>query len=209
MNKIILIILGLMILLVGCRKTWEATQKDKTDYAWEKYEEKDYNSSLEWFHNAVDTDPLYKDAFNGLGWSYGMLMELDSSIKYFEAGLLRAEDENLTISVESELLSGLCFVYNANGNDSLAIVRGNAFLANYTEDWTFSHDALLNYMDVLITLASSNFFISDFTESLNHVQTIRNHLNPNAATFEPNISTVVGRQILAEELESLRGILSQ
>lgn len=205
-----LIIFGIGIVgMPGCRKSHEATQQDMTDYAWLKYEENDFDTALEWFQNAVDLDPQYKDAFNGLGWTYGMKMELDSSITYFEAGLLRSEDPNVTISVQDEILSGLCFVYNANGDDSLSIVRGNTFLITGTEDWVFSHDALLTYTDVLLTLAASNYFVGDLTSSLNHVQTIRNILNPNAAPFTPDVNTVTGRQALAAELESLRGILSQ
>ncbi len=205
-----IIMIGIGILgMPGCRKTHEATQQDMTDYAWGKYEEKDFDTALEWFQNAVDLDPQYKDAFNGLGWTYGMKMELDSSIAYFEAGMLRNEDPNVTISIQNEILSGLCFVYNANGDDSLSIARGNTFLITGMADWAFSHDELLNYLDVLITLAASNYFVSDFDMSLGHVQSIRNILNPNAALFSPNVNTVIGRQALAAELESLRGILSQ
>ena len=209
-----LLILGLIIISIfGCRKQWDATQADMTAYAWDMYESRDYATSNEWFLNAAELDPSYKDAYNGLGWSYGKLREmeteLDSSIKYFEMGLLMAEDINTTVLLEHEILAGLCFVYNANGEDSLAIIRGNLLLDDVSEEWEFSHNPSLNYHDILITVASSNYFIGDFSTSLLHVQTIRYMLNPNASLFFPDIETVIGRQVLAEELETLRGIVSQ
>ena len=213
-KNIILLILGLIIIsFPGCRKQWDATQADMTEYAWDMFESGDYATSNEWFLNATELDPSYKDAFNGLGWSYGKLREmeteLDSSIKYFERGLLMAEDVNILVSLEHEILAGLCFAYNANGEDSLAIIHGNLLLDAISEEWEFSHNPSLNYHDILITVASSNYFIGDFSTSLLHVQTVRQLLDPNALLFSPDIETVIGRQILAEELETLRGIVSQ
>ncbi|NOZ04413.1 MAG: hypothetical protein GXO92_07415 [FCB group bacterium] len=207
-----LLLLGfLLIISWGCRQQYEATEIDKTDYGWDLYEQGVYQEANDWFKAAVIQDSSYKDGYNGLGWSYGKLMEMDSSAFYFERGLAYTQSPNILANLDHELKAGLCFANNARGEDSLAIKWGNDLLSDLEQleipTWSFSHDTTLNYLDVHLALSVSYFTVGDFTQSLSHVQYIVDALTP-GATFTPNISTIVGRRELADQIEYLRTLLS-
>ena len=106
----------------GCRKNFSATAEHKASYGWEMYELKDYLKSREWFFNSVETDKKWKDGYNGLGWSYAKLLEMDSldtenigSIRTFHRGLLQPKDPWNSTDVHLEILAGLTFAYHAKG----------------------------------------------------------------------------------------------
>ena len=71
-----------ILFIEGCRKDFSATAEHKASYGWEMYETSDYLKSKEWFSNSVLTDEKWKDGYNGLGWSYAKLLELDSLDKH-------------------------------------------------------------------------------------------------------------------------------
>ncbi len=204
--------MGLFLIVVwGCRRQYDATEIDKTDYGWDLYEQGVYQEANDWFKAAVIQDSSYKDGYNGLGWSYGKLMEMDSSALYFERGLAYPQSPNILANLDHELKAGLCFVNNARGEDSLAIEWGNDLLSDLEQSdlstWSFSHDTTLNYLDVHLTLSVSCFSIGDFAQSLSHVQYIVDALTP-GATFTPDIGTIVGRRELADQIEYLRTLLN-
>ena len=83
-NKLFISITVLMLIFAACRKQWNATEEDMANYGWTLYEQGDYLGSYEWFSNSVLEDMNYQDGYNGLGWSFGKLVELDSAILAFE-----------------------------------------------------------------------------------------------------------------------------
>jgi tetratricopeptide (TPR) repeat protein len=208
-------LIGLFALVLvfspGCRKQYDATEVDKTNYGWDLYEQGIYQEANDWFAAAVLQDSAYKDGYNGLGWSFGKLLEMDSSVYYFQQGLLYLPDPNITVNLDHEIKAGLCFAYNAKGDDSLAIVWCENLLADLEQlavpTWSFSHDTTLNHLDVRLTLATSYFISGDFPQSLAQVQSIVSALTP-GATFTPDITTIAGRRELADEIEFLRTLLA-
>ena len=56
------------------------------NYGWSLYEQAEYVDSYEWFSNSIREDLDYQDGYNGLGWTFGKLVELDSAIKTFMIG---------------------------------------------------------------------------------------------------------------------------
>ena len=93
-NRFIYIVLLLLIFSTGCRKKVVATDIDSSEYGWLLYEQGKYIESNSWFINAVIQDSMFSDGYNGLGWSYGQIGEIDSSISSFSKGIIKASTDS-------------------------------------------------------------------------------------------------------------------
>ena len=116
----------------GCRKQVTASDMDMSEYGWVLYSEGKFTKSNEWFINAVIRDTSYKDGYNGQGWTYGKIGEIDSSIARFTVGRTKAlsdttwQDEILLISDPShdparECTAGLALAYHAKNSHQDAV----------------------------------------------------------------------------------------
>ncbi|MBT3216717.1 MAG: hypothetical protein HOD97_03210 [Candidatus Marinimicrobia bacterium] len=214
-SGLILAMIFMVIMGDACRNNYDATAQDMSEYGWTLYEQEDFSNSALWFQNSIQNDTIYKDGYNGIAWSFGQLTYIDSSIKYFNKGILLSDDPFNVIDVANELKAGLCFAYNARGNvgdDSMAIIWGDTVIGatvgfNKTP-WTFTHDTTMNYLDVMLTLGMSNFGVGNFSQSLDHVSEIWAVLNPSISVANIDILTVDGRRELAVQLDSLQTYLA-
>ncbi len=215
-KSIIILTAGILLLMVSCRKQYQATEEDMADYGWLLFENSagrtDYDDSKSWFLSSVSDDTTYMDGYNGLGWTNGKLTDLDSSLYYFERGLNFSQSIFDTTNVKHEIWAGLCFANNAKGYDSIAIIWGDSLISVTSGlaflPWTFSHNNInsnniINHLDVRITLAASNFAIGRFDNSLTHLQKILSELESNT-TLNSDVNTVAGRAELAVWIDSLQ-----
>jgi len=193
----------------ACRKNFSATAEDMAEYGWDLYETKDYLTCNSWFQDAVKKDDKWKDGYNGLGWSYAKLMVLDSSIAQFKTGLDKEQDSWNPTDVQSEILAGLTFAHHAQGKDAIAIEYGRAFLDStvkpLTFGWAFTHDSLLNYLDVRITLAASYYAVGKFDSTIIQVTVILDSLNSSETPVTD--TTLIGRKDMAKQIMSLQDFL--
>ena len=225
-RKITLIaVVASLIIFWNCREWVEAENTHMADYAWELYATKDYENSYIWFVESAFEDSVYKDTYNGLGWTYGKLGDISSSISHFEFGLslvlTDTTDADINLmgnghNVGQQIYAGLTMAYHARGDSAnyvKAVNCGNTLL-NMTGDsayatsqvaspWQFSRDTDVNSRHIIWTLSSSYFALSQFDESLTKVQ----QLMSDPTSFSPDVTTVEGRRDLAEKLETLRGTL--
>ena len=201
-----------MLLLGACRKQWSATEEDMANYGWSLYEQSEYLASYEWFSNSILEDEHYQDGYNGLGWSYGKLVELDSAIQAFEVGLTKPQNPRMLNIVAHDIMAGLTFAHSALKHDSSVVAYGDSLIWLINQQigektWIFPHDSTTNYLDIHVTLALSYYALSDFTESLENVQAIKTALNPASPPYVVNTNTVRGREELAAEIEYLKNYL--
>ncbi|MBN4081285.1 hypothetical protein JYT44_02860 [Caldithrix abyssi] len=203
-----------LITLDACREKFHATSEDMAEYGWVLYETKDYLTSNSWFQDAVKKDAEWKDGYNGMGWSYAKLMVLDSSIAHFKTGLDKKQDTWNPTDVQAEILAGLTFSYHAKGKDALAIEFGRSFLDStvkpLTGGWLFTHDSLLNYLDVRITLAASYFAVGKFDSTILQVTVILDSLKLKDKTITQlpvTDTSLVGRIEMAKQLMTLQDYL--
>ena len=189
-----------LITVDACRKKFYATAEDMAEYGWELFETKEYLPSNAWFLDAVSEDSDWKDGYNGLGWTYAKLMVIDSSISHFTTGLTKKQ---------SEILAGLTFANHALGKDAKVIQYGRAFLDStvkpLTAGWMFTHDSLLNYLDVRITLAASYFAVGKFDSTILQVTVILDSLNSSELPITD--TTLVGRKEMAKQIMTLQDYL--
>ena len=220
----LLFFVSLGILFIdGCRKNFSATAEHKASYGWEMYELKDYLKSREWFFNSVETDKKWKDGYNGLGWSYAKLLEMDSldtenigSIRTFHRGLLQPKDPWNSTDVHLEILAGLTFAYHAKGNDKEAVKFGNALIDSTLiglnpsrwHSWAFSHDSTLNYLDLRLTMASSYFALAEFDSTQVHLKVVLDSLGSSTKLIS-DYKSLLGRQLVAQQLDSLQKVLQK
>ena len=198
-----------LITMDACRKNFYATAEDMAEYGWELFETKEYLPSNAWFLDAVSKDSDWKDGYNGLGWTYAKLMVLDSSISHFTIGLAKKQHQWNPIDVQSEILAGLTFANHALGKDAKVIQYGRAFLDStvkpLTAGWMFTHDSLLNYLDVRITLAASYFAVGKFDSTILQVTVILDSLNSSELPITD--TTLVGRKEMAKQIMTLQNYL--
>ena len=198
-----------LITMDACRKKFYATAEDMAEYGWELFETKEYLPSNAWFLDAVSEDSDWKDGYNGLGWTYAKLMVLDSSISHFTIGLAKKQHQWNPIDVQSEILAGLTFANHALGKDAKVIQYGRAFLDStvtpLTAGWMFTHDSLLNYLDVRITLAASYFAVGKFDSTILQVTVILDSLNSSELPITD--TTLVGRKEMAKQIMTLQDYL--
>ena len=195
-----------LITLDACRKKYYATAEDMAEYGWVMYETQDYLTSNTWFNSAVSEDANWMDGYNGLGWSYAKLMVIDSSIDNFITGLGKPQDEWNPTNIHSEILAGLTFAYHAKGIDKKTIEYGRAFLDSTVKPlkagWVFTHDSLLNYLDVRITLAASYFSVGKFDSASLNVQIVLDSLN--SSVIAVSDTSLEGRKKMAEQISALQ-----
>ena len=195
-----------VISIDACRKNYDATAEDMSEYGWVLYTAEDYLSSNEWFNSSIVENDKWKDGYNGLGWSYAKLMVIDTSIAHFITGLATEKDKWMTTDVQSEILAGLVFAYHAKGLDAAAVTYGRAFIDStakpLTPGWIFSHDSLLNHLDVRITLASSYFAVGKFDSASFQVQIVLDSLNSSVIAISDTSLEV--RRKMAEQISSLQ-----
>jgi len=217
---IIIFAIGIVLSFNACRKQYQATEKDMADYGWFLFEKavgkSDYADSKKWFLDSVDEDTTYMDGYNGLGWSFGILTDIDSSIYYFERGLKFVPSKFDTTNIRYELWAGLCFANNAKGLDATAITWGDSLIDGLsagltTNAWNFTHNNIssknkINHLDLRVTMAASHFAEGEFSNSVAHLQFILTELT-GSTTFDPNVNSVSGRYELAVWIDSLQTIL--
>ena len=211
-SRLLLSIFILLLIFVACRKQWNATDEDMANYGWILYEQGDYVGSYEWFSNSIQEDLDYQDGYNGLGWTFGKLVDLDSAVQAFEIGLTKPQNPRMFDIVAHDILAGLTFAHSALKHDSSAVAYGDSLIWLIEQKigektWIFPHDSTTNYLDVHVTLALSYFALSEFIKSLEHVQAIKTALNPASPPYVVNTNTIVGRNQLAAEIEYLQNYL--
>ena len=211
-SRLLLSLFILLLIFAACRKQWNATEEDMANYGWTLYEQGEYLDSYEWFSNSIQEDLDYQDGYNGLGWTFGKLVELDSAVQVFDIGLTKPQNPRMIDIVAHDILAGLTFAHSALKHDSSVVHYGDSLIWLIKQKigektWIFPHDSTTNYLDVHVTLALSYYALSDFTESLGHVQAIKTALNPASPPYVVNTTTIIGRDQLAAEIEYLQNYL--
>jgi len=204
--KNIFVTLGLgfcLVFIPNCRGNIIATKEELADYGWVMYEEHEFFDARDWFGDAIKKDTLYYDSYNGMGWTMGHLRQADSSVHYFEKFL--AMDESFANNLD--FYAGLSFAYNALGKNSEAETNCNIFFGKQNTilngNWEFSHNKKINYLDVRLTLAVSEFRLGKFENCRESINKIYNVIEP-SITVDEDYTTPAGQSALATHLATLQ-----
>ena len=103
----------------------------------------------------------------------------------------------------------MTFANHALGKDAKAIQHGSAFLDStvkpLTSGWIFTHDSLLNYLDVRTTLAASYFAVGKFDSTILQVTVILDSLN--SGELPVTDTSLLGRKAMAKQIMTLQDYL--
>lgn len=191
MKKIYFIFL-ILFAFSACRKAYEVTGEDLTEYGWDYYLSGDYIEARRWFIESVMERPGYSDGWNGAGWTMGKLDSVTQSLYYFRQGLY------VTDTLESEypqMLAGLTFSFHALGQWDSCLTKGEELLS-CDSAWFFIRNTRLTHESIRVTMSSSAFNKGDFEQSLRFLQYFDN-------SFQPDLSTQTGMAQLAAKIEEL------
>jgi tetratricopeptide (TPR) repeat protein len=192
-----------LVFIPNCRGNIIATEEELADYGWVMYEERNFLDARDWFGDAIKKDSLYNDSYNGMGWTMGHLRQADSSVYYFEKFL--AMDTSFSNILDFH--AGLSFAYNALGKNAEARTNCNIFFGKQNPildpNWEFSHNKKINYLDVRLILAVSEFRLAFFENCQDSINKIYQAIGSSTAVNE-DYTTVTGRSALAVHLATLQ-----
>ena len=203
-NTFVTLGLGFCLAFIpNCRGNIIATEEELADYGWVMYEERNFLDAREWFGDAIKKDSLYVDSYNGMGWTMGHLRQADSSVHYFEKFLTM----DTSFSNILDFYAGLSFAYNALGKNAEARTNCNIFFGKQNPildpNWEFSHNKKINYLDVRLILAVSEFRLAFFENCQDSINKIYQAIGSSTAVNE-DYTTVTGRSALAVHLATLQ-----
>ena len=232
-SRLFVTITVLVLIFAACRKQWNATEEDMSNYGWTIFEiasdQADFEEVEVWFINATMEDTNYQDGYNGLGWTYGKLstfilidgkdVELEYAVKNFLKGEGKTRNPRIEHNVSHDIRAGLTFAYSGLKNDSMAIIWGDSLISELEENretWAFPHELVdskgnypTDYLDVHITLALAKFVrsttVEDFDEGEKHIDAIITARN--MEDFNSSYETIAGQQRLSDMIDSLQTIL--
>jgi len=151
--------------LLGCEEeviTPPKSQEDWTADGWAAWTAGDFDDAITFFGNAVKIDGNYMPAYNGFGWTYMRLQDTESSVNYFEDGVLYGAGYPNADDGKRAIYVGLAYALEASDDFVGAISAGNTYLAmdpppattgGAGGTWVHPYDARLTAYDAWIILA--------------------------------------------------------
>jgi len=188
----------------NCRGEIIPSDDDLNLYGWVMYEEGNFDEARSWFTQAFKKDSTQLDAFNGIAWSMGHLRQPDSSVHYFKKYLTYSD-------TSKDVYAGLSFAYNALGDNDSCRTYANTFFDKQNlvlnPGWVFNHNPKIDYLDVFLVRAVSEFRLGLFTECQNTINDIY-VWRGSPTVLDVDFSTVQGRAELSSHLVSLQSLLA-
>jgi len=187
------------LFLASCGKSEDnatgptVTAQDLVDQGWDHYRNQQWQDALNSFLGAMDKNGNLADAYNGAGWVEGQLAgKLNSAADRFARCLQKD-------SSRYDAIGGWAFVEYQRNNLQSAINKADSLL-HRRPLWKFLHQQELDYNDVYLMKAKSQFLLGRYADSY---QTVVEHLD---SEFSADINTSFGRQQLSDEIERLERI---
>lgn len=196
-HLILLIGLGIFLLFGGCKKGTVTLQED-VQYTldeliaqgWAAFEQSDYMTAKDKFYSAKMMNPLEKEVYSGLGWSYFKLDSLEQATVEFNICACLSEPT-------ADIAAGWAFTLNTMKEYASSTEKASAAIA-IDSSWVFAHGLSLDVRELHLLKAENYYLLGSFAESLLEVKI----LNP---AFTADITTDFGRSALAAEIERLKG----
>jgi len=193
-----------IITIPNCRGDIIPSEDDLNLYGWVIYEEGNFDEAITWFTQAFNKDSTQIDAYNGIAWSMGHLRQPDSSVYYFKKYLTYSD-------TSKDVYAGLCFAFNALGEIDSCRTYANTFFDKQNlvlnPGWVFKHNPKIDYLDVYLTRAISEFRLGLFSECQETINGIY-EWRGSSTVIDVDFSTVLGRAELSSHLVTLQSLLA-
>jgi hypothetical protein len=166
------------------------TDQEVLDDAWAGFEGGDLATAGAKFRELLGRGTMIPVARDGLGWTFAVQNEADSSLVHFAAALAAGAD---TLAIADQAQAGLAFASAA----ALEFQDCLDASAQVSTGWVFAHDDRFDHDQVVLLAAGAHYALGDFAASLAAVQQLD-------AGFTADIGTVEGRAALAARIEQLQ-----
>ena len=168
------------------------------------------------------------DGYCGLGWSNGKMGYADTAYSYlFQGKDLVYDDVRFPnqVNLPIDIVAGLVFASRAMGNDALTITYSQEFdfkqnqiqieLGDGSYRWklkeflfnSLKYNSKIDAHDIRLAWSTAQYNTGNFSECVSNMRIIWEDTGIDTI-FEPDISTVQGRDQIAKELEALQAKLS-
>jgi tetratricopeptide (TPR) repeat protein len=176
------------------------TASSLTEAGWSRFGDGEYEEAIEKFSRALELDPTYADAHNGLGWSNAKLDLLTKALANFGACI---KQNNALVDpyaggaavYRDSLPSVVAFAPETAHFDS-AIAFADTALSR-DPDYVFTRDESFDWYDLHLIKAQSYYGLGEFLLAKAEVDILDplNTLNPEDPTFVQDLAAKI------EELE--------
>ncbi|MCP4144762.1 MAG: tetratricopeptide repeat protein [bacterium] len=156
--KKLALLLLLLLFVAGCgddESTTSPTSNHLTQ-GWSLYESGNYTDAITSFVAVLEGDPANISAFNGLGWTWTKIGNMELGRDEFQ----KAIDNGMTTA---DPYAGIAFASidiapaDFNGAISSALTA-----LEISSDWSFSHKTSIDWRDLRLVLAQSYFAIHNY-----------------------------------------------
>ncbi len=156
--KKLALLLLLLLFVVGCDDD-KSTTPPTTNYlsqGWSQYESGDYAEAITSFVAVLEGDPANTSAFNGLGWTWPKLGNMELGRDEFQ----RAIDNGMTTA---DPHAGIAFTsMDVTPADFNGAISSALTALEISSDWFFSHKTSIDWRDLRLVLAQSYFAIQNY-----------------------------------------------
>jgi tetratricopeptide (TPR) repeat protein len=163
---------------------------------WRLFEAASFAAALDRFDAALETDPVWGEAYNGLGWTWMNLDSLEAAVDAFE----RAMGKN--VETPADPLAGMAAARRDLEPVDLELCLTAADSAlSLSPRYVFSHDPSYDWRDVRLILAHAHFGLGQYAEASAQVD------NLGGIPQDPGSDTFV--EDLMEEIQRLGEVFSR
>lgn len=189
-NIVCLLFISIVSLYLNCSSNSLSNFSDDEllSMGWQDFRDNDHSSAKNNFSELINRNAFLAEAYAGLGWANAFLNSYSEALDNFNNALQQSPSEEL----ENDIYAGLCIVNDANNSPQNCLAASE----NVATDWAFQYITGLNYNDIILLRAFSNYALGNFSASLNEVKVLD-------SDFNVDVSTILGRVTLADKIEML------
>ncbi|MFZ1947549.1 MAG: tetratricopeptide repeat protein [bacterium] len=182
-------------LLVGCGGGGGGgpteTAASLTEEGWVLYEDGEYEAAVVKFFSATELDANYRDAYNGLGWTYGKLDSLQKAVTNFELCLAKGDTRPDPHAGKAPVCRDL------DPRECEEAISAAAAALSLDADFVFEHYEDFNWRDLRIIKAQCHFDLREYAEAAGEIEEL------GGGVIDPDSTARIAEKI--EELEELYG----
>jgi len=171
------LMLGVTTLFVACKKEdvtykiynpseimYSTLEQRLTENGWKEFCSGHYAQAVDSFLLATQSNSLYSDAYNGLGWAYARLDSLEDASHYFTVCMVsRANGLVLTDACAGRSFVNLALhEYYKAIEDVTAVILNTGNYASLHHDYAFRHDPAITTNYLLLVMAESWFMLGKY-----------------------------------------------
>jgi tetratricopeptide (TPR) repeat protein len=162
------------------------TAASLTEEGWALYEDGEYGAAVVKFFGATELDASYRDAYNGLGWTYGKMDSLEKAVTNFEICISNGDTRPDPRAGKAPVCRDL-----DPPEYEEAISAADAALS-LDADFVFEHYEDFNWRDLRIIKAQCYFALQEYAEAVNEIEALGGSVSDPTSAAE-----------IAEEIEDL------